>query len=384
VTARCEGNGIGAGAPPPSSSTRVIAHSARTSVALLVLCATCLSIFSLAQKPASAQAPTTVFPVTGFGGYSVGESAVSQISASWRVPTVLASSRPGYGSTWIGVQNENTGTPFIQLGTIENKVGPGHISYEAFWSDVTVGFRPQFFAAVSPDELVSVSMVRGSSGWTLTMDVGNNSKPTTKVIAYGVGQTFSQAEWLQEDPAPASVTAVDEPYPQLSPVVFKDLRVNDRVPHLTRSDGATLSAQDGIYLVPSTVRDGSFSLVAPKGAAKTYLVLAARLDHAISVYDVQLSKWNTLSRKARKAAVLNLASAYSENASQFASHSWPRRSQHLIGLLGKQLRRLNADIENWSKAGLSLSGPAYRKLTNDENVTPVANRVRSSLGLPPP
>ena len=314
----------------------------------------------------------------------MGQPAVGQISASWRVPTVLASSRPGYASTWIGVQNETTGSPFIQLGTIENKIGPGKTSYEAFWSDVTVGFRPQFFAAVDPGELVAAQMVRSATGWTLRMDVGKRNKPTTKIVSYAVGKSFTQAEWLQEDPAPSSVTAVDEPYPQLSRVVFSNLKVNEKQPHLTRSDGVTLTAQGGTYLVPTAVSNDSFSLVAPTGQAKTYLVLAGRLDHAASVYDVQLAKWNTLTEPARRAAAHDLALAFGANAAQFTSHSWPQKSRHLVALLVQQLRQLVADIHQWSAAGLSLSGPAYQKLSGDEDVTPVADRLRNSLGLPPP
>jgi hypothetical protein len=356
----------------------------RSIVVLLLACVTGLTTLSVTADPASAQAPTTIFPVTGFGGYNVGQTAVGEISASWRVPSVLAASPSGYASTWIGVQNEDTGSPFIQLGTIENEIGPGNASYEAFWSDVTVGFSPQFFAAVDPGELLAVQMTRGATGWTLSMHLGTSKTPTTKVIDYGVGQSFTQAEWLQEDPAPSSVTAVDEPYPRLSSVVFSDLEVNDQPPHLTRSDGVTLSARGGIFLVPTSVRNGSFSLVAPKGAAKAYLVLAAELDHAVSVYNVQLSKWNTLSVQGRKAAADDLAAEFTQNASQFASRSWPRASRHLISLLSKQLRQLVGDIQTWSAAGLLLSGPAYQKLIGDENVAPVADRVRSALGLPPP
>jgi hypothetical protein len=170
----------------------------------------------------------------------------------------------------------------------------------------------------------------------------------------------------------------------MSQVAFRDLQLNDQPPVLNRSDGATLSATGGVYFVPTAVHDDAFAFVPPKGPAKTYLLLASILDGAISIYNVQILNWGNLSEAARKSAEAALAAALAQNASLFRAQSWPSASRPLVVLLEEHLRILQTDAQKWRTSGLSLTSAAYATLRADEDNSSAVDRLRNSLGLPPP
>ena len=288
----------------PDTSVRPGWHRPRLVLFVSAVVALVLSsaFGSLPAVAASAKASTTYFPPTGFGGYRW-YGHVKQISAQWNVPTVQPSSTFEFASTWVGAQNQEGGAPFIQLGITENSLGAVGTQYRSFWSDPTVGFHPQVLSVVHAGDLVSANMAQVRGGWLLTFkDITRGSVKTKKVV-YGIGAAFTQAEWLQEDPAPDSDTPNDLAYPTTSPVQIAHLLVNHRAPKLNTANGQVLIASNDITLVPSAVTDDAFHLFAPTGEAKAYLDIARSLDVAISAYDANSSHWSALSTVRRQSIV---------------------------------------------------------------------------------
>jgi hypothetical protein len=320
--------------------------------------------------------------LTGFAGYHwLGD--VHQISAQWRVPAIAAASSVGHGSTWIGAQGEGQNSPFIQVGVTEDKFGPGDAVYELFWSDTAASFHPQPLGPVSPGDLLAVSMTRQDQGWTVAVDDQTDNTPVTKLIGYGTGDSFTTGEWIQEDPTASSEASVDLPYPQTSPVSFQKVIVNGEPPFLDLTDGQILIAADGIILVPGPFSHDAFALAPPTGEDALYLHDAARLDAALSAYNVEIATWPSLSSATRSLDVRHLSAAYQTNASELKAQTWPVAARPDVSLLASQLLRVVADLQTWTAAGLKTTGNAYLTLRSDQEIGPLADMVRADLGLPP-
>jgi hypothetical protein len=350
------------------------------------LVALTVAVTVLAGPAPSVTAAQQIFPPTGFGGYRWFGS-VNQISASWPVPDILSTGATAEASTWVGAQPQQGGYPFIQLGTLENSVSHVGGFYEAFWSDTAVDFHPQFFGAVSGGDTVTADMRIGKTGWTLVLADLTKHKTYTQTIHYGVGDasgSYNQAEWLQEDPAPSSQTATDLPYPQTSTVRFTDLKVDRRDPHLGLANGQVLLATNGVMLVPSAVTDDGFTFATPLGAARTYLLAARQLDAANSAFALALSKWSSMSKKAKLQTSTTAERAIAANAVAFQDATWPQAAQADVHALVGHLQLLQGDYTRWIKSGMNLSGLDYSTLLTDSDANhDYADRVRNDLGLPP-
>ena len=327
----------------------------------------------------SAKTPSTYFPPTGFGGYKW-YGAVTQISAQWRIPTIRPSRTFEDASTWVGAQNERGGAPFIQLGTTENNVGVLGEQYQSFWSDPKVGFHPQVLGVVRAGDLVSADMTRTSAGWVLTFKDLTHGNTETKRVTYGVGSAFSQAEWLQEDPSPNGTSPTDLPYPKTSMVQMQDLLVNQAPPKLRLQDGQVLIASNGIILVPSTVENDMFHFFGPTGKAKTYLNAARSLDAALSPLDADFSHWNDIPRTRREHIVSVLSRSYRENAAALGTLSLPNND---ATLLAHRIVTIEHDLSAWVRAGLAEHGATFEKFVRDAQISELADKVRSDIGLPP-
>ena len=331
----------------------------------------------------SSTSPTVVAPETGFGGYTR-SGDVTQISAQWRVPTIAPDSPPGHAATWIGAQSAGGGYPFIQVGITEDAFGTGPPIYEGFWSDTTADFHPEPFGVVAAGDLVAASMVRTAQGWTVTLDDQTTGTPVSTLVPYGVGASFTEAEWIEEDPSPSDVTAQDLPYPQMTPVTFQDLRVDGTPPQLTLGDGMTLTTSNGIVLVPSPVEDDSFTFAPPTGPAAQYLADAASLDTALARFAVAFTSGGSTPAPLRALEAAQLSLAYSTNARDFRDQSWPSTVQPAMALLAQRLEDVVNAIQAWTASGAGASGPAFDRLHQAQEVRPLVDQVRADLGLPPP
>lgn len=325
-----------------------------------------------------------IAPLTGFGGYRlIEDDDVSQISGQWQVPAITAKSPAGHASTWIGAQGFGGDASFIQVGVTEDSFGAGQSLYEEFWSDPAVSYHPQSLGEVSAGDLISFSMQRQNQGWSLSVDDRTTKSAVTKLIPYGVGGSFTTGEWIQEDPTDTAAAAVDLPYPETSTVTFQQLSINGRPPELDLADGQTLSASDGIILVPSAVHQDSFSLAAPTGVAAQYLQDAAGLDAALSVYSVELASWNAKPLATRSVEVGKLSAAYASNADELQEQTWPPAAAPDAARLARQFRQVENDLQLWKAAGLRKAGSVYETLLSDQDIAPLADQLRAALDLPP-
>ncbi len=330
-----------------------------------------------------ASSSATYFPPTAFGGYrwlAGWHGDVKQISAEWRVPTIQRSSKFEYASTWVGAQNTDGGPPFIQLGVTENNIGDLGAQYRSFWSDTSVDFHPQVLSVVRAGDLVAVDLSKASDGWNLTFKDLSRHSTKTKKVAYGAGKTFSQAEWLQEDPAPNDNTPTDLPYPTMSIVGIDHLLVNHSAPKLRLEDGQVLIASNGITLVPTAVEHDAFHFLAPTGTAKTYLAIAQSLDGAISAFGAASSHWSDVPMARRVSIVNQLEHAFQSNATALDALAFPN---HDASDLGQRSVVIAHDLSAWTTAGLTQHGAAFERLTRDEQIETLADKVRADLGLPP-
>ena len=163
----------------------------------------------------------------------------------------------------------DAGGPFIQLGTYSVQ-SPGSTtsssgsesspSYGVFWSDTALKYEAMTPVRLSrPGDLIAFDMTRGARGWKLNVHDVTVGWSRSIEVDYGGSDRFSQAEWVQEDPASGEATTTDVPYPLTSTVAFEDLEVDHRPPHLGYSRGLALSTTSHVFLVPSRPHDDGFA-----------------------------------------------------------------------------------------------------------------------------
>jgi hypothetical protein len=325
----------------------------------------------------------SVAPLTGFGGYNL-QTTVRQIGARWLVPTISATSTAGVAATWVGAQNL-VDSHFIQLGILEICSKTGAISYQAFWSDTAENFVPQTLGTVRSNDEVTASMARNKQGWELDFRDKTSGFSVIKQVVYAAGATFSQAEWLQEDPSPSDIAARDVPYPEMSNVKFERLRVNGAAPSLKLSDGATLITSNGVLRVPTRVRDDSFTFVQPVGPAAQYLSDAKVLDAEVSSFDADRARWKSISKRSKRDDVHELEGLYLFFATEMTAQGWPESTRKDVLELTKELRQYVSDFSGWAASGFKDTGKefeAIKKVALRENRT--VDELRAGLGLPPP
>jgi hypothetical protein len=352
-----------------------------TSATLMVTLKTSTSLHSATDQGVT-EGPSFFFPSTGFGGYSK-TGKVREIGASWKVPEILSSSKPGVASTWIGAQT-SVNNDFIQIGVNEFAFKSGAPAYQLFWSDTAEKFHPHNLGDVHAGELINVSMTKNATGWRLRVRNQSKSLSVSKQVNYAASVSFTMAEWIQENPAPAMVSARDTPYPNIDNVTFQKLKVNGRSPRLQRSDGQVLIASSGAIRVPTLVLHDSFTFLAPKGAARQYLIDARRLDAGVSIFDAAEVRWSTTSTKERRQDVLALIDILKKNVGVFESQTWPKATRAPLSKLDTLTTSEISEFQAWSRTTMSLDAPDYTKFMaalpeHDDLV----DQIRASLDLPP-
>jgi hypothetical protein len=349
----------------------------------------------------SAGAPQVDATPTGFGGYKwPGE--VDEIEAEWRVPRVLSTAQYAGESTWIGVQGRGTDYPFIQLGTLanvndspflesgggtkpESPSAPqlGQTDYEIFWSDTTQGFHPVTVVGLEhPGDLIRFKMVKQNDDWQLSVKNLTYGWSRSKLVRYGQNDSFTQGEWLQEDPASGSAPGVDIPYADTSPIRFQDVRVNDVVPRFHYRDEGALSTQDGVYLVPTSFVGDSFSLVRPTGAALQYISDAETVDASLSRIGGQID-WvdHSTASTTAVAEVKQLAGLYRESARLVDTQIWPAPVRKASGRFVISNYGLARRLTEWAD-GNDHSLSQLRAIFYSAPARDAISNLRNALRLP--
>lgn len=207
-------------------------------------------------------------------------------------------------------------------------------------------------------------------------------KDLSATVTYGAGAAFTQAKWLQEDPASADVAPTDVPYPRLTETRFSQVRLNGEAPRLTLSDGQTLMASSGVFRVPTPFVDDAFGLVAPKGHARQYLEDVYPLDMAIDLYNAQLVTWNSLSRGDRIGATRVLIGAYEIVLRALGRETWPLKAEVALAGLVAENDAIIWDLTAWLALGLKKNSPLFLAFRHEQRGS-AATQVRAALGLAP-
>lgn len=114
-----------------------------------------------------------------WSGYAItgATGTFTSLTGQWKVPSVSASKKPAYSSTWIGIGGD-IDPELIQIGTEQN-AGPGGASYFAWWqivgdpSSYPSGSQTRLFN-VSPGDFIEAGIAESGGGWSLDVtDVTN-------------------------------------------------------------------------------------------------------------------------------------------------------------------------------------------------------------------
>jgi hypothetical protein len=350
----------------------------------------CVIVSSLSWAVSRSDAGAQTVPARGspdyhFGGYRW-FGPVSEISASWREPRIrnASSSEDAHASTWIGVQPQAGGPPFIQLGTLEDVGYSGIAAYRVFWSDTSVDFHPQVVGSVHAGDVVSANLTATSSGWRLNFVDHRSGLKFDEPQDYGGGLVPNQAEWFQEDPDNGSDPTSELVYPQLSDTHFWALLVNGRPPKLNLRNGQVLLAENGYNGVPSPVHDDQFIVEAASGLASQYLTDARQLDSSATRFSEALSGWSQLSSEDQIVTAQTEAEAVALNITRLRALPVPAGDRSSFSALVNHLTQIHQDLLAWIHSGVTLNSATYEKLSHDlsENAK-YANKMRTTLGIPP-
>ena len=332
--------------------------------------------------------------ITGFGGYHW-HGKVGEISAQWVVPTVIGTAGNAAEATWIGAQGTSPDEPFIQLGTMAYRSSwpspgseatpgqPSKVVYMVFWSDTAERFRAIPIVRLSrPGDLISFQMAKGPKAWSLRVKNLTVGWSRSVSVPYGQNDSFSQGEWLQEDPAAQLSIPGDVPYAITSSVEMGRLQVNGRNPRLGYRDERALSTADGLNLIPTPVKDDEFSLVEASGPARQYLSDAESFDVAATRLQAKLTTSNGRATQAQIQVVAKLATLIGTADRTLESQTWPLAVRSHVKDLARTQVRTEHMLSDWVNVPKhSIVG--LRQIMKSNSPNAAADRVRRSLGIPP-
>jgi hypothetical protein len=305
------------------------------------------------------------------------------------VPAVLDDSTPGDSSTWIGVQSAVPGGPFIQLGTYSVKdpsspSDPGQSRfYGIFWSDTVRRYLPVSPVRLSrPGDLIAFDMVQSTRGWHLVVHDVTVGWSRSIEVAYGGSATFSESEFIQEDPAAAEVTTIDAPYPLTSTVTFEQLKVNHRAPRLNFSDALVLSTTSHVFQVPSHPRHDGFTLRQPTGSAAQLLTDLETFESGVAGVNLAYAEHVEDPAQGRLPPVREMTHPMLGMAHLLATQEWPHADQADVRAYAAALRQSAGAVDRWGldadRSWATLAG-----ILRNMRYVSYENRLRASLGLPP-
>jgi len=357
-------------------------------VMLVGIASACSSTSKSSTKASASLATSVRADPNGFGGYEM-PGHVTEISAGWKVPTISATSPNGDASTWVGVDNQSRA--FIQLGTLENKIGFGfgvntstEDVYDAFWSDTSLDFHPHSLGRVTAGDQVYAEMVQTARGWVLHFRDPARRLSVVLPTSYGAGAKFTRSEWLQEDPVPHALAPyVDSPYPSMSTVSLGGLTVNQKPPRLTYSNAKALASANGVFLVPTRFAQDMFMMEPADPIEVQYLEDVEPINAGSNeFYDAVQGIVSGLT--AQDAAALWI-SALSTCATQLLSQPWPTTTRGDVSRLATSTTKVAADLRTWESAASSKRAKLLKQAHDDQATSSkLADAIRSEIGLPPP
>jgi hypothetical protein len=345
-------------------------------VSLTVMLSGCGS--SAAKRATSTAKPESSLNFGHFAGY-VWRGRTTALSASWSVPRVLGGS--GVAGTWIGAQAPaNRG--FIQIGTNEERhSGAGVPNYFAFWTNKAHHYRAIGLFEVHAGDRISASLKLLRARWHLEIvDASSGIARSFEKSEEGKA-SFNEAQWQQEDVTDEKTKKVFA-YPQLSPVGFRKLAVDLRVPSYADVRSAWMSV-GAVNFAPTPLHDDAFTIAPAKLSAggRQYLRIAKVEDDATSALETQFL---SLTKRTPRAKILGSIERFrgvlERNAEEVAKARWPKQIEPLAQELTQAARSTAASI---SVALERRSSPAQIRAMLSRNSTGVAGlRIRRARHVP--
>jgi hypothetical protein len=140
--------------------------------------------------------PATSATSANWAGEIATGTTYTEVSATWTVPSVVASTSGEATSTWIGIDGADN-NDLIQAGTTEQVVG-GSATYFAWYEILPAVSVP--VGTVDPGDQMSVQIEEVAPGtWRIDITDATLDQSASGDVAYsGPGDSV---EWIQEDPA---------------------------------------------------------------------------------------------------------------------------------------------------------------------------------------
>jgi hypothetical protein len=313
-----------------------------------------------------------------FAGYNwLGH--VNEVAATWTVPRIIRGR--GAAGTWIGAEAAGKPGPFIQIGTNEQRgTFPGQQEYFSFWSDTSAHFHAIELFGVHPGDRISARLELSHARWQLAITDTNSGDRSVFETADEARASFSNAEWLQEDITNTKARRVYD-YPELSPIGFRDLKVNSRAPAYKSVRSSWMSAGASNF-APTPLHNDAFTISpATIGAAGSrYLRIAKREDDADAALEEQASRWTARTpRPQRAAAVKSLVAALLTNDRELAEARWPARVQSMVDELVRESTFFREQLE---AVGANPTGAQLQEIAKHPRISEIGLRIRRTLRVP--
>ena len=365
---------------------------------------------SASDRPSLALSPVVVTrlcnPPTKFAGYSYrARGPFTQISATWRVPTVTKAVKTGVGvAVWVGLASK--AGAFIQLGTEVLAPSAGaSITYHGVWG-ATRSFttKAHDILDLRPGDVVKADISRGRSGvWRLRLVDVTQDHSAAFVVHYATAATFTTAQWFEEDMSPhCTIQSFLEP----APVTVGDLRLDRTAPRLSDRSESVIEAPNGIEFVASPLHDDSFTLGPPSGFSARYLHVTAPFNVALEEFEADVgaaaraahpTRYRTGSADVQSTAEvakgLSLeAVTAGEQAMAVGRHvldelgqqRWPATASARVGALVRAARAMIAAVGSIiARSERSTAWTLERLVQSGGRVVAAANQVRQRIALPP-
>jgi hypothetical protein len=172
---------------------------------------------------------------TNWSGYAVTGGRYTQVSSSWKVPSVTCSGT-AYSSFWVGLDGDTSGT-VEQTGTDSDCSGSTPQYYA--WYEMYPKFPSNYSNPVRAGDSMSASVTTNGSG-SFTLTISDSTQNWTRTTTARLKSAkLASAEVIAE--APSSSGGV-LPLANFGTVSF------------TNANGSTVKAQ------PSSISNGSFSV----------------------------------------------------------------------------------------------------------------------------
>lgn len=186
---------------------------------------------------------------SNWSGYAVTGSGFTSASGNWTVPTVTATKKASYSSTWVGIDGFNNSS-LIQTGT-EQDFYSGKAHYRAWWEILPAAETVISTITVHPGDRFSGSVKSNGGGvWTITITDNTAGQSFSTVQSYsGPG---ASAEWIQEAPTVGGRIA---PLAHYGTTAFDLGTVNGKTVTLSASDGGAM-VQHGVQVSTPSNPDG--------------------------------------------------------------------------------------------------------------------------------